>query len=214
MKPLSNYNPIILLFLGIAIVTAGVVFLIPKPIVFPKDMLESQRDSNRKIAFSGSANFRDLGGYQTSDGHQVKWGLLYRSDALTNLKDNDLRYLAKLSINQVIDFRADFEKSSDPDKLPAGNSIKKVDLPILDANCKLGVDLRQKLMAGQVDGIDPDQLLIDAYIAFASDFTPQYKQFIQEILAANGQPVLWHCTAGKDRAGFASAILLRILGVP
>jgi len=51
-------------------------------------------------------------------------------------------------------------------------------------------------------------------IQFATEFTPQFKAFIQEVLAAKGQPVLFHCTAGKDRTGFAAAILLRILGVP
>ena len=49
---------------------------------------------------------------------------------------------------------------------------------------------------------------------FANEFTPQFRQFIHEVLDANGAPVLWHCTAGKDRTGFAAAILLRILGVP
>jgi protein-tyrosine phosphatase len=49
---------------------------------------------------------------------------------------------------------------------------------------------------------------------FADEFTPQFRQFIHTVLDADGAPVLWHCTAGKDRTGFAAAILLRILGVP
>ena len=49
---------------------------------------------------------------------------------------------------------------------------------------------------------------------FADEFTPQFAQFMRTVLEAQGRPVLWHCTAGKDRAGYAAAILLRVLGVP
>jgi protein-tyrosine phosphatase len=48
---------------------------------------------------------------------------------------------------------------------------------------------------------------------FATTFTPKFRIFVQTVLNANGDPVLWHCTAGKDRTGFAAAILLRLLGV-
>jgi protein-tyrosine phosphatase len=56
--------------------------------------------------------------------------------------------------------------------------------------------------------------MIEANREFAKTFTPQFSQFIQEVLKAKGQPIVWHCSAGKDRTGFAAAILLRILGVP
>jgi len=56
--------------------------------------------------------------------------------------------------------------------------------------------------------------MLEANRHFASRFTPQYRQFLRTVVAAEGAPVLWHCSAGKDRAGFAAAILLRILGVP
>ena len=56
--------------------------------------------------------------------------------------------------------------------------------------------------------------MVEANRQFASTFTPQFRQFINVVKNAQGEPVVWHCSAGKDRTGFAAAILLRILGVP
>jgi protein-tyrosine phosphatase len=98
--------------------------------------------------------------------------------------------------------------------LPGNPGFQVLELPIFDTNSQLGKDIRDKIMNGDVTGIDAGQLLIDANTQFASEFTPQFKTFVQEVQAANGRPVMFHCTAGKDRTGFAAAILLRILGVP
>jgi protein-tyrosine phosphatase len=185
-----------------------------KPIIFPKDVPAAERETNRRVAFAGAYNFRDLGGYATADGFTVKWGVLYRSDNLAKLTDRDLAALNTLGLYRLIDFRADFEKAAEPNRLPTNPGFQVVELPIFDANSQLGQDIRDRIMNGDVTGIDADQLLVDANTQFASDFTPQFKAFLQEVQAADGKPVLFHCTAGKDRTGFAAAILLRILGVP
>ena len=84
----------------------------------------------------------------------------------------------------------------------------------MDSSTDVALTLEERIKAGKVDGINPAELLIEANVQLATRFTPQYQQFIHEVLEANGQPILFHCTAGKDRTGFAAAILLRILGVP
>ena len=65
-------------------------------------------------------NFRDLGGYQTKDGHQVKMHKVVRSGMLNNLNDHDLQYLIDYGVKVDIDFRSIEEQESMPDKVPAG----------------------------------------------------------------------------------------------
>ena len=72
----------------------------------------------------------------------------------------------------------------------------------------------ERVDSGDFDGFDPDRFMLQANRQFASEFTPQFRQFISTVLEADGAPVAWHCSAGKDRTGYAAAILLRILGVP
>ncbi len=75
-------------------------------------------------------------------------------------------------------------------------------------------EIMARIESGNFDGFDPDALMLEANRQFASTFTPQFRQFVHTVLQADGAPVAWHCSAGKDRTGFAAAILLRILGVP
>jgi protein-tyrosine phosphatase len=74
-------------------------------------------------------------------------------------------------------------------------------------------EIFERIESGNFEGFDPDATMMEANRQFATEFTPQFKQFIGEILQAKGAPVAWNCSAGKDRTGFAAAILLRILGV-
>ena len=185
-----------------------------KSIVFADGAAQNESNQSRWIAFSGVRNFRDLGGYQTVSGQSIRRGLLYRSANLHNLTDKDLQRLDRLSLKRVIDFRADIEKAHEPDRLPMDSNIQVLEIPILDSSTNVALSLEPQIRAGKVDGINPAEVLIKAYVQLATRFTPQYQQFIHEVLEANGQPILFHCTAGKDRTGFAAAILLRILGVP
>jgi len=212
----SRIRNSLVVFSGIAIGRLGSYLWMnqPKALVLPKDVSAAMREANRRIAFSGARNFRDLGGYVTLDGSTVKWGVLYRSDNLAKMTNQDLEYFSALGLYRLIDFRADYEKAEEPDHLPANPGFEVVELPIFDSNSKLGPGLRQRIMAGNLDGVDPDALLMDGNAQFATEFTPQFRAFAQEVWAAQGKPVLFHCTAGKDRTGFAAAILLRILGVP
>ena len=84
--------------------------------VFLHPALEQQK---RHLIFSGVKNFRDLGGYQTLDGKTVRWEKLYRSDDLHKLTNSDLKHLAALDLDRIIDFRAEYEKEVRPDRLPA-----------------------------------------------------------------------------------------------
>jgi protein-tyrosine phosphatase len=167
---------------------------------------------NRHLPFSGSKNFRDLGGYRTVDGRMLKWNLLYRSDSLHKLTDSDLRYLSTLMLDRIIDFRAGHEKEKEPDRLPKDTDTRLVEIPILDASTRVWHESLKELVKNPKN-INPVKYLVQTNIELATRFTPEIKQFIHELLSASGHPVLFHCAAGKDRTGFAAAILLRILGV-
>lgn len=182
--------------------------------VFPKDLPAARREAHRHIVFSGTHNFRDLGGYETMDGKHVKWGVIYRSDALQNLSKQDLCALEGLHLQRVIDFRADFEREKAPDRLPESLAARALDLPIPDANSMVAKEIRERIQSGRLEGIDAGAVIAESYHQYASRFTPQFRTCIRAIVDAAGQPVLFHCTAGKDRTGFAAAVLLRILGVP
>ena len=167
----------------------------------------------RHLDFSGAKNFRDFGGYQTVDGRTVCWGLLYRSDGLDKLTDADLQRLSSLGLDRVIDFRSEYEKSLGADRLPVDGNIQRVEIPILDASTAAVAQSRDEFVA-KLTTIDSAKFMLETYVGFATQFTPEFRHFFYEVEAADGRPVLFHCTAGKDRTGFAAALLLRVLGVP
>jgi len=193
---------------------AAIQFAPAPPLLIPAQLAAAQRDEHRLLNFEGIANFRDLGGYPTEDGRQVKWGVLYRSGNLAHSSDADLAGLRQLHLKTLIDFRSAVEKAEEPDRLPDPPGFSVVEIPTLDDGNKMVAEIMARIESGDFDGMDPNGMMLEANRQFASTFTPQYRQFAHTVQQARGAPVLWHCTAGKDRAGFAAAILLRILGVP
>ena len=168
---------------------------------------------DRRLSFSGAKNFRDLGGYQTSNGRTLRWGLLYRSDSLHKLTGADLRSLSALCLDRIIDFRSTYEKVRDPDRLPEELQSRLVHIPILDSSTGLFQNSRQEF-ARILSTVDAYQFMINTNVDLATRFTPEMRQFIDLLLSSDGRAVLFHCAAGKDRTGFAAAILLRLLSVP
>jgi protein-tyrosine phosphatase len=167
----------------------------------------------RHLALEGAPNFRDLGGYATEDGRTVKWGLFFRSDNLHHLTDADLEKMAALGIRLVCDFRSPKEKQDEPDRLPAQDPPDVAELEIYDESFDSDT-LRTAFESGEIEGFDFRQLLIDGNRLFATRFSDQYAAMFARITQPENLPVVVHCTAGKDRAGFASALILRTLGVP
>lgn len=201
--------------IGSLLLIVGIIQFIPSPpVIVPAQLAAAERDAHRLLNFEGIANFRDLGGYPTTDGRRVKWGVLYRTGTLAHASRSDLDALTSLQLRTLIDFRSALEKEEEPNRLPDPHGFQVVEIPTLDAgNQSLVEEIFERVDSGNFHGFDPDATMVDGNRAFATEFTPQFRQFMREVLAANGAPVAWHCSAGKDRTGFASAILLRILGV-
>lgn len=201
--------------LAVALLAFAILQFIPQPPVqIPAQLPVAERSENRLLNFAGIVNFRDLGGYRTEDGRQVRWGTLYRAGNLSSATEADLDAIARLGLAEIIDFRSSYEREKEPNRLPEQEGLAMVKLPILDeGNNALASELSERIDKGDMESFDPDAIMIEANQQFASVFTPQFSAFMQSVLANNGQPMMWHCTAGKDRTGFASAILLRTLGV-
>lgn len=180
--------------------------------VIPAELNDaSERESHRKLSFDGADNFRDLGGYQTADGRTVKWGLVYRSDALSDLSQQDRAFMQRLGIATVVDFRTPYEKQEDPDQLPS--TVNYVERPV-DVEGTAVKQLMETITSGELEGFDARKVLIDANRGFVRSFTPVFGAHLKSLIEPGTLPVVAHCTGGKDRAGFAAALTLLALGVP
>ena len=163
-------------------------------------------EKERHIKLEGQPNFRDLGGYQTTDGRTVKWGLIYRSGQLNQLTDEDLSILKKLQIRTVVDLRGTAEaESRGKDRLPDG--VRNVSYPI-DVTSLPPEEKEESASPGQTD------FMLRATRSIMIHRTDVYASLIRDLADPANRPLVFHCTAGKDRAGIGSAIVLTLLGVP
>lgn len=165
----------------------------------------------RRLGLAGSPNFRDFGGYGTADGRRVKWGYLFRSGHLARLTDPDLELLGSLDLDLVCDFRVEEEQQREPSRLPPEKPPAVCSLPIRPGN---NSGILQSL-----DGPLPGpEVMFDFMVTvnreLAADETAVYRRMFAEILAWEDSRFLVHCAAGKDRTGFAAALVLLALGVP
>ena len=167
--------------------------------------------AERHIALDGVDNFRDLGGYETTDGRRVRWGQLYRSGELGEMTDRDLALVADLGIRLVCDYRTDFEVEELPDPEIAG--AEHLRIPIADAGSNLVEEITMAVLEGDLSLLGPE-LLIDGNASFVTDFTDEYRRVLDRVADPSSRPTNIHCTAGKDRAGFGAAVILLALGVP
>lgn len=165
---------------------------------------------NRHVPLSGQPNFRDLGGYAASDGRTVKWGLVYRSGELSQLSNEDVGKLGGLGIKAVVDLRSPEEVSARGDgRLPP--DAKAHPMPI--ASSDMFAKLIPMFLKGDFSRVPPD-MLDTVNRMLVRDFTEQYAGLLRVVSNPASRPLVFHCTQGKDRAGFAAAMVLSALGVP
>ena len=168
----------------------------------------NETDYSRFVTLSGSLNFRDFGGYRTSDGRQVKWRTLFRSGALSMLSDEAKAGFGELNIAVICDLRKADEatRSSTPD-LPPFDC--KRNIPIEQASNKM---LREAMMDSNKTASDRIGFAIETNRELARNHHKEYRQLFEILLETDGGFLL-HCSAGKDRTGFGAALILATLGV-
>lgn len=165
-----------------------------------------------RLMLAGPVNFRDLGGSLTKDNHLVKKGLVFRSDHLSCLTEEDQMTLQDLDFKVVCDFRTVREQQKAPDLLPLDGSIRLLSLPI-HANDFDPSTVMTRLRAGDDAWLTMD-FFIDLYRRYLDDFGPVWGKVFRLISSAENLPLVFHCTGGKDRTGICAALLLAALDVP
>jgi protein-tyrosine phosphatase len=169
---------------------------------------ESFSDPRRHISLSGAYNVRDLGGYATADGRRVRWGRVYRGGALNAATSSDIANLVGRGLRVICDFRSGPERASAPNTWAAKHGIEMWGL----ADSDIVGDSRD-LLEGSVSTVEQTRaLMIRTYERIPFDHSPSYAAAFSRIARGN-LPLLFHCSAGKDRSGVAAALLLRMLGV-
>ena len=162
--------------------------------------------------FEGIVNFRDLGGYETTDGHRVKWGQVFRSGHLARVTDKDKILIKRMGIKVICDFRSPGEVEAQPDWLPEDGSMTYDHYPIVHGEFD-PVDAMERMQKGDISWLTED-FVIKRYIKKIDDFADVWGEIINTLSDPENRPLVFHCTAGKDRAGACAAIILLALGVP
>jgi protein-tyrosine phosphatase len=164
--------------------------------------------AERILPLDGAPNFRDLGGYRTVDGQHMRWGRVFRSGILHRLTESDLRYLQQIGLRLVCDLRSLEEIQLDPDRMP--ESTNHVHIPIYADR-----DATRRLRALLFNPNRLAPLLLEAYTRMMiDDNAAAIGSILRKLADEENLPAVIHCTAGKDRTGVTTAILLLALGVP
>lgn len=151
-------------------------------------------------------NFRDLGGVACGPGRQIRTGRVFRSPAPTRLSPEGVRAIEALDPAAIIDLRGPEEAAGAPHSaLPD----RRVALPIIPS---AGARMREAIAGGRMTPEVAHEMMVETYRGFVEEHTQVFGAFLGEVLRAGDRPVVFHCTAGKDRTGFAAALLLSALG--
>jgi protein-tyrosine phosphatase len=157
----------------------------------------------------GGLNFRDMGGYATIDGRYVRWNKLYRSGTTHAITSEDMARIASYGIRFAFDLRSNTERRRHRSKL---DGVADIEYRFLDHD-KFEGDLTRYL---QMPNKRPEQsraLMVSLYQKLPYEFREAYRALFAHL--ANGDlPLVFNCTAGKDRTGVAAAFVLTVLGVP
>lgn len=172
-------------------------------------MIETEWPQVRVLPLEGGRNFRDLGGYPTQDGRTVKWGMIFRSGTLARLTEADWDHLAARGVKALCDFRTTHERETEPF---AWADKEGVHYWSRDYETSFA-ELRKTMKAGFATGDEARQNMLTGYRRLPFDQAPGYRQVFAH-LKAGDVPMIFNCSAGKDRAGTAAALVLSALGVP
>ncbi|GLK42099.1 MULTISPECIES: tyrosine-protein phosphatase [Novosphingobium] len=153
--------------------------------------------AERVLPLEQGSNFRDVGGYVTKDGHTVKWDKAFRSGAMPLLTDADYALLGQLGIGNIVDLRSIEEREVAPDLLDdkVGALFIANDYSLKPLMAKMGQGGGENMYAGM------EKML-----------APQFRSLFRRLIADEGA-VVYHCSAGQDRTGMATALLYDVLGV-
>jgi len=162
----------------------------------------------RHLNLSGASNFRDLGGYPGKDGRIVRWRQIFRSNHLGRLTEADIELLRPLGLRSAFDFRGAEERAT------AMCGLAEIAVHSLPIEPTVVAALRARLAEGvALSSADALEVMRDSYRNYVRYNTPSFRALFAHLLKDRA-PLVIHCSAGKDRTGFACALILHALGVP
>jgi protein-tyrosine phosphatase len=161
----------------------------------------------RHLNLEGASNFRDLGGYPTADGRIVRWRRIFRSNHLGHLTPADIDVVRGLGVRSAFDFRGLDERAA------AMCGIEDITVHSLPIEPTVVAALRARLAAGSLSADDALEIMRESYRNYVRLNTHSFRALFAHLLDDHA-PLVIHCTAGKDRTGFACALVLHALGVP
>ena len=170
------------------------------------------------LRFEKVANFRDMGGHTTHDGRRLAPGRLLRAGHLGHATDGDLELLEPFGLKRVFDFRAANDIAQEgADRLTS--QAESVLLPMPDP--AKGADIRHLMENAGPDDMDrifgdgkAERMMIESAAGLVRERREPYALFLKGLAQADHVPALFHCSAGKDRAGWAGSVVLLTVGVP
>jgi protein-tyrosine phosphatase len=173
------------------------------------DVVGIAEKAERILTLEGGRNFRDMGGYATGDGRRLKWGRLYRSGSMAALGESAYAELARLGVRSICDLRTTSEREASPVDWAR---VPNLSYWARDYDMSFG-DLRAVLASDLPTAENARASMLTAYRELPFEQAPAYAELFR-MLAAGELPLVFNCSAGKDRTGVAAALILSALGVP
>ena len=164
-----------------------------------------------QLPFEGGHNFRELGGYEADEGKHIKWGQIYRGIPTWKLtSEADRKLLDSLGLRLILDLRSEAEAAETPDYVPDGARLVRICGLCLENGKEVDFspEDRENLLKGMPD---EGRRMADAMYERMLFGNKAYKELFRA-LEAGETPVLFHCSAGKDRTGVAAMLILLALG--
>jgi protein-tyrosine phosphatase len=160
----------------------------------------------------GAPNFRDLGELPTLDGRRIRRGRLFRSGSLSALTTPDLDIVARLGIRLICDLRSRGERKAAPNRW-------FVDLGVQEMHVDISADLRAgdagllEILKRAPNAMGARRMMLQTYRNLPAAFAGSLRGVFARLVDSDSLPVVFHCTAGKDRTGFLVALVLHALRV-
>jgi protein-tyrosine phosphatase len=164
----------------------------------------------RQIKLIGGSNFRDIGGYSTTNGKIVRWGQMFRAANIGGYTTEDQARVKALGVSSMIDLRSSRERKGD-----AHSWMAAANMGYWSRDYELSAGNLGSL-AANISKLTPEMMretMIKGYRGFPKEQAASYREMFARLTGKRG-PVMINCTAGKDRTGLATALVLTALGVP
>jgi len=182
------------------IVAAGAAFAGAKPVA-------------QVIELDGTTNTRDIGGYLARDQRAVRNGQIIRSEKLSRLTAEDFRALEELGVKTVIDLRTEEEREDAPTVWLGENPPAFHHFPIGDADSGWYAAQSRMIARNRFTPAQSLEHMAAGYRMIADEGVASYRGLMELVLDESNWPILIHCSAGKDRTGVATAVILEAIGV-